>query len=637
MTYTPDYIRLSTNPDVLASGAQRINNNFDDISYEIDSAINGLAYQNPVISMGSAAPALPELGDRYIVSAFLDDQDPWFGHIDEIAEYADTDTWEFYTPSAGWCCTVLDEGQQYVYNEEQWNPLPVLVTHNDLANMDGGGEDEYYHINKDTYDALSGTGTPSTNNKFVTADSLTTDITTHTHDGEVTAQVDYGNLDNIPSTFTPASHTHSKTDVTDFAHTHAKTDVTDFAHASAHIQGIGDEIDGDKLDIDFNPSYYTPGTVTEADNVDHLSAHLHGIDLAIKENQDNLDGLEARTVGGFAIPYKFSVITDPTPFSGTLRFDSADLSLVTTIYAHEVDRNSVTSFSMLSNLENGDIIIVRKEATATAFAIYSYSSQTDNGTDRSLTVSYIFSNDSFTNLDDISLVISKRGFQGYQGYQGFQGFQGFQGTQGDQGYQGTQGFQGYQGFQGFQGVQGEIGSVEAHKSQHITLGSDEIDGDKLDIDWNPTNYMPATVINYADSVDNLTAHLNGIDSALIQGIIVSWTAAETLAQYNVTYSDSSSLGNLKKAVNTSEASADAIGIVLESGGISQNSSGAVALGPAIIEMGTWTKGATLYVSDTAGSLTQVKPVSGYIKPIGFAISTTALYFNPQIGWSVVSS
>jgi hypothetical protein len=34
MTYTPDYIRLSTNPDVLSSGAQRINANFDDISME---------------------------------------------------------------------------------------------------------------------------------------------------------------------------------------------------------------------------------------------------------------------------------------------------------------------------------------------------------------------------------------------------------------------------------------------------------------------------------------------------------------------------------------------------------------------------------------------------------------------------
>lgn len=350
MTYTPDYIRLSTNPDVLASGAQRINANFDDIAFEIVASINGLAYQNPVISAASAAPASPELGDRYIVSAFLDEQDPWYGHIDEIAECVDTDTWEFYAPSAGWCCTVLDEGQQYVYNEEQWNPLPTLVIHNDLADLDGGADGEYYHIDKDIYDALAGTGTPTDENKFVTADSLLTDITTHTHDGEVTAQVDYGDLDNIPTTFTPASHTHSKTDVTDFTHTHSKTDVTDFDHASGHIKGTGDEIDGDKLDIDFNPSYYTPGTVTEADNVDHLSAHLHGIDLGLNGKSD-------------------------------------------TNHTH-------------------------------AYA------------------------------------------------------------------------------------------ASDHDATHVTSGTDEIDGDKLDIDWNPTNYTPVTVESYADSLDNLTAHLKGIDTVL---------------------------------------------------------------------------------------------------------------------------
>jgi len=54
----------------------------------------------------------------------------------------------------------------------------------------------------------------------------------------------------------------------------------------------------------------------------------------------------------------------------------------------------------------------------------------------------------------------------------------------------------------------------AHASDHITGGSDEIDGDKLDIDWNPSNYTPATTPAQADNVDNLTAHLYGIDQAL---------------------------------------------------------------------------------------------------------------------------
>lgn len=52
----------------------------------------------------------------------------------------------------------------------------------------------------------------------------------------------------------------------------------------------------------------------------------------------------------------------------------------------------------------------------------------------------------------------------------------------------------------------------SHASSHIT--GDEIDGDKLDVDWNPTNYTPATTPTEVDSVDNLTAHLYGIDQAL---------------------------------------------------------------------------------------------------------------------------
>lgn len=53
-----------------------------------------------------------------------------------------------------------------------------------------------------------------------------------------------------------------------------------------------------------------------------------------------------------------------------------------------------------------------------------------------------------------------------------------------------------------------------HDSDHITGGSDEMDGDKLDVDWTPTNYTPATTPAEADNVDNLTAHLYGIDQAL---------------------------------------------------------------------------------------------------------------------------
>lgn len=59
-----------------------------------------------------------------------------------------------------------------------------------------------------------------------------------------------------------------------------------------------------------------------------------------------------------------------------------------------------------------------------------------------------------------------------------------------------------------------VGGGGSHASDHLTGGSDEIDGDKLDIDYTPTNYTPATTPSEADNADNLTAHLYGIDQAL---------------------------------------------------------------------------------------------------------------------------
>lgn len=53
-----------------------------------------------------------------------------------------------------------------------------------------------------------------------------------------------------------------------------------------------------------------------------------------------------------------------------------------------------------------------------------------------------------------------------------------------------------------------------HASTHVSGGSDEIDGDILDIDWDPTNYTPLVSPVEVTSLDHLTAHLAGIDAEL---------------------------------------------------------------------------------------------------------------------------
>jgi len=53
--------------------------------------------------------------------------------------------------------------------------------------------------------------------------------------------------------------------------------------------------------------------------------------------------------------------------------------------------------------------------------------------------------------------------------------------------------------------------AQVHAASHTGAGTDEVDGDKLDIDWNPTNYTPDATPAEVDDVDDLAAHLKGID------------------------------------------------------------------------------------------------------------------------------
>ncbi len=57
-------------------------------------------------------------------------------------------------------------------------------------------------------------------------------------------------------------------------------------------------------------------------------------------------------------------------------------------------------------------------------------------------------------------------------------------------------------------------SAADHDLTHLLEGSDEIDGDKIGIDFTPDNYTPATVENISDDLDHLSSHLKGIDAAL---------------------------------------------------------------------------------------------------------------------------
>lgn len=58
----------------------------------------------------------------------------------------------------------------------------------------------------------------------------------------------------------------------------------------------------------------------------------------------------------------------------------------------------------------------------------------------------------------------------------------------------------------------------AHAASHISGSGDEIDGDQLDIDYTPTNYTPNTSPGEVTTTQQLTAHLAGINAALVSSV-----------------------------------------------------------------------------------------------------------------------
>lgn len=64
-------------------------------------------------------------------------------------------------------------------------------------------------------------------------------------------------------------------------------------------------------------------------------------------------------------------------------------------------------------------------------------------------------------------------------------------------------------------------SVPTHGSSHVRGGSDVIDGDRLTIDYVPTAYTRNAAASGAGDVTDLTAHLSGVNNALIPAYVTS--------------------------------------------------------------------------------------------------------------------
>jgi hypothetical protein len=153
------------------------------------------------------------------------------------------------------------------------------------------------------------------------------------------------------------------------------------AHGADHILGATDEIDGDQLGIDLTPSNYTPDvTPAEVTNVDHLSAHLAGIDNVLLNVGTDDDAIHDN------VPAEISAIAPkaiPAVGDYLLIEDSADSDNKKSITIGDLpggDTSGIVykSFSLQTDASGSDYIA----------GFYDFDNADANLTQASLTVTY---------------------------------------------------------------------------------------------------------------------------------------------------------------------------------------------------------------------------------------------------------
>lgn len=112
-------------------------------------------------------------------------------------------------------------------------------------------------------------------------------------------------------------------------------------------------------------------------------------------------------------------------------------------------------------------------------------------------------------------------------------------------------------------------------------------------------------------------------------------AGATIAQWEAVYLDSTPDWNLTDASAAATAGGVMIALATESG-TAANPLRVLLSGIARNDGWTWTAGGPIYLSETAGALTQTAPTtaSSVTRIVGYALSDDAIYWNPSNDWVV---
>lgn len=171
------------------------------------------------------------------------------------------------------------------------------------------------------------------------------------------------------------------------------------------------------------PTGYRNITVTNIDASD--ASPFANNDLVLLAFQRTGDKGQTGDAGATGFPYIYSSTTSSgDPGSGTLRFNNATISSVTALYISETDGESRDLAAEIAQWDDPTSAVrakvrVHKVSDPATFAIFSVTgANTDNGSWVTVVLTHVTSGGSFSDADDVAVLVLRTGDKGDTGAQG---------------------------------------------------------------------------------------------------------------------------------------------------------------------------------------------------------------------------
>jgi hypothetical protein len=152
-------------------------------------------------------------------------------------------------------------------------------------------------------------------------------------------------------------------------------------------------------------SYSGSSYVAIAPGTGNLPTNATYWQLLAGQGASGIDGID-----GFGIDYGYEAGTSAGASSGRVRLNNAAIASVTEIHASETDFNSVDVSAILGAITAGSLIGFRSKDTANEYAFFQVSSNiVDNGSDRTIPVTYLAHTGTFADPENVLLFASVAG------------------------------------------------------------------------------------------------------------------------------------------------------------------------------------------------------------------------------------